>query len=514
VARIGVDRSNRTIKVTATSGTLSSTEIFQVEGADLSGTLLPAVVSTPGSSGNQIQYRLIDRNANPMVNFPITVSAPGLQPVTGTTGVNGEYNYLYTAPSLPAGQTSTELVFTAAAAGVDRQDTVQIGQVTRPDAVGPVVSASIDPSPSVVSTNLVGNTSNRSEIRAVFLGQNNRPVPNLRVVFDLNTDPNTVGGTMVSGSQVVYTDQNGVATTAYVPGTRSSPTDGVTVRACYALTGSALTCPATATALADIGASSGAVTKKLTVVSNAVSVTVGTDELISLGTGTYIKDYVVMVVDSAGNAKPDVVITPSLDLTGYYKGIYTFASRWTLVNTLDENQGYRWNSLNQSWESLPGGAPEAPNASSGIFFSNTGRYLQPMCPGEDVDRNSALFSGTGIPGSRPLAQRGEDMNDNGSLDPRKSDVSVRVISANGKTGANGTAIIRLEYPRNYATWVDFRITVQATGVSGTEGRAVYVGTRYGVGNLPAPSDVLADENLRPAFAVSPYGRSGTCQDDK
>lgn len=484
VARIGVDRSNRNISVVATSGTLSRTETFQVDGASLSATLLPGVVSVPGSSGNQIQYRLIDRNANPMVGFPLTISGPGLATVTGTTGINGDYSFVYTAPGLPVGQSSTNLVVSAAAAGVSRTDTVQVGVAARDPAVGPVVSASIDPTPSVVSTNSVSNpTASRAEIRAVFLGPNNKPIENLRVVFDLNADVNTVGGSIESGAQVVYTDANGVATTAFIPGLRASPTDGVSVRACYALTGAALSCPAGATVGQSIGSSSGAVTKPLTVVSNAVSVSIGTDELIGLGTGTYTKDFVVMVVDSAGNAKADVVITPSLDLTGYYKGFYQFAGRWNLVNTLDDQQNYRWDLATTAWvtDAVP--------------------TQQPLCPGEDFDRNSSLLLG-------------EDLNGNGALDPRKSDVSVRVISAGNKTGANGTAIIRLEYPRNYATWVDFRITVQATGVSGTEGRAVYVGTRYGVGNLPAPGTVFADENVAPAFVVSPYGRSNTCRDAK
>ena len=38
---------------------------------------------------------------------------------------------------------------------------------------------------------------------------------------------------LTSGTNVVYSDANGVATTAYVPGSRFSPTDGLTVRACW-----------------------------------------------------------------------------------------------------------------------------------------------------------------------------------------------------------------------------------------------------------------------------------------
>ncbi|MFX7854126.1 hypothetical protein ABTK08_21465, partial [Acinetobacter baumannii] len=59
-------------------------------------------------------------------------------------------------------------------------------------------------------------------------------------------------------------------------------------------------------------------TTTLTIVSNPVSISIGTDNTISLGasTLTYVKKYVVLVVDSAGNPKPDVQITSSVDLGG------------------------------------------------------------------------------------------------------------------------------------------------------------------------------------------------------
>ena len=55
----------------------------------------------------------------------------------------------------------------------------------------------------------------------------------MRVKFDLNGDPNSIGGKFTTGSTVLYSDANGVVTTAYVPGARSSPTNGVSIRACF-----------------------------------------------------------------------------------------------------------------------------------------------------------------------------------------------------------------------------------------------------------------------------------------
>jgi hypothetical protein len=36
--------------------------------------------------------------------------------------------------------------------------------------------------------------------------------------------------------------------------------------------------------------------------------------------------------------------------------------------------------------------------------------------------------------------------------------------------------------------VDFMITVTASGIAGSEARARFVGTLYGIGNLPYPAD--------------------------
>jgi hypothetical protein len=57
-----------------------------------------------------------------------------------------------------------------------------------------------------------------------------------------------------------------------------------------------------------------------------------------------------------------------------------------------------------------------------------------------------------------------------------------------------------------ASWVDFVITVTASGVSGTESRARFSGLLYGVGNLPYPAAAVTERTVPPAFVVSPYGK--------
>jgi hypothetical protein len=59
--------------------------------------------------------------------------------------------------------------------------------------------------------------------------------------------------------------------------------------------------------------------------------------------------------------------------------------------------------------------------------------------------------------------------------------------------------MRLEYPKNYGSWVDFNLIVAASGVAGTEGRANYAGV------LPVSAEDVGDLDVPPPFEVSPFG---------
>jgi hypothetical protein len=447
---IGADRANRLVTVTATSGSISRTASFQVTGAQLAATVIPAT-TTPGSTGNKVQYRLLDVNSAAMAGQPITVTAAGLADVSATTDSTGSFEYDYTAP-----QTTGNLDITATAGGTRAVSTVIVqaaGSGSVPAAIGTVQSASISANPSVVSVNSA-TSSNRSDVRALFLGTGNSPIKNVRVRFDL-PDPNNIGGTLSTQSNLVYTDANGVATTAYIPGARSSPTDGVIVKACYSTTDfSAPACP-------------NSVTTTLTVISEALAVTIGTDNTISDGSGglTYVKKFVVLVVDSSGQAKADVQLSTSIDLLDYIKGYYDGPGAWN--------------------RNSPSTAHPIPVAGAIGFTGST-------CPNEDLNRNGVLETINGV---------SEDINQNGQLDPRKSDVAISFVGSN-VTGSNGTAVLQIEYPKNVATWLDYKILVSASGVSGTEGRSSWFG------RLGADAGSFTATNP-PAFVVSPYGISAS-----
>jgi hypothetical protein len=368
--------------------------------------------------------------------------ATGVQ-TDAVTGLNGEYEYTYTAPSAAG-----TITIRASAGGVENTQSVivQAGPGAIPAApAGSVRSASVRANPSVVAVN-TGQTSNLSEIRALFLGDANAPVKNIRVRFDLDGDKASIGGTFTAADNIVYSNDDGVAVTSYVPGTRFSPTDKVTIRACWDYTDFAVgTCP-------NIG-----VTTTLTVVSDPLSVSIGTNSLIQVGSSglTYVKRYLVQVNDSSGLAKADVLVSPLLDLTAFRKGFWTPA-------------GDAW-----------------------------AKEERATCPNEDLNRNGVaeVYSNGGVedangsyndPAGRP------------ALDPPKAAVTVS-FEGSARTNALGQVILRMEYAQSYGSWIDFNLVVAAAGVAGTEGRANFSGV------LPVLADDVKDVTKPPAFVVSPFG---------
>jgi hypothetical protein len=109
--RIGADKSNRLVTVTVTSETLVRTATFQVTGTNILATASPASPDA-GSTGNSIEYRVVDVNQTALVGVPITVTAAGVTTGNGVTNANGAYVFTYQAPATPGA-----LDFTAVAAG-------------------------------------------------------------------------------------------------------------------------------------------------------------------------------------------------------------------------------------------------------------------------------------------------------------------------------------------------------------------------------------------------------------
>ena len=452
---IGGNRSNRVISVSARSGAAVKTAAVQVSGAALTTTLVPAVIG-PSTAG-KVQYRLVDQAGNPMTGMNFQIVAANLVPASasGVTGQNGEFEFSYTSPAAVGSYDVSVTV-----GGVADSQAIQVQTAnTIPSVTQVITSASISANPSVTGTNTPGSNSSRSDIRALFLAANNQPVRNVRVKFDLAGDVNSIGGAFTTGTETLYSDANGVVITAYLPGSRSSPTNGVTVRACYYRTDAeAAADPYDSTGKVTTCANSTLVT--LTVTSEPLGVSIGTNELIIVNELTYVKKYVVSVVDSAGVAKADVNLVVSLDLPQYRKGRYV------------------------------------------LGVDNWVKQEVAQCANEDTNRNGLLEAGENLNGGIPYTGTNEFNN---RLEPGKSDVSVTLLQS--KTRADGTAELQIQYAKSFGSWVDARITVAASGVLGTEGRAFAL-----VPPVPVDAASIKAKDTTPAYVVSPYGQVASCTD--
>lgn len=447
---VGADHSNRIITVTATSDTLVRQAAFAVTGAKLQAQLIPGNLNA-GAAG-KVEYTLTDSTSGPMATVPIEISGPGAASSKGFTDATGKYVYNYVA----VGNGPT--LINAAAGGVTIQSTVQINaNVPVVPAATNILSATFTASPNVVRVNQVGKTDNRSELRLQFLSDKNQPVKDVRARIGFGTNASSTDGDISSGQdQVVYSDANGVALMSFIAGQRSSSTEQVKVFACFSKDDTVETiaaCPAARLR-----------TVSLTVVEPPVSVSIGTNNLIGEGSTklTYIQDFTVLVVDAAGNPKSDVQVSPVIDLAQYEKGYWTY------------------DSANKVWVQTVTTACANEDANTGGFRNGT---IEP----------------------------GEDINGNGQLDPRKSDVSVAMLGST-KTDVNGLATVRIEYPQSHGSWVEFAIRASASGVVSPP--AWFGRTPDGVGAqrwLGVPITVVKAE-ATPPFALSPYGKANVCSD--
>lgn len=508
VVSMGSDVSNRVITVTATSGTVQRTVAITVQGAKLVASGLVSTLPS-GQAGNSVVYQLVDNAGASMGRNSITVamqSAAGTSSVSGQTDADGRFSYAFAAPSTPG-----TLTLTATAAGVTRVDSIDVTSTSDPAPVtANVRSATISASPSVVLVNASGSTANKTELRALFLGDNNQPVQNVRVWFDL-PDALNVGGTIASQTadkRLLYSDASGVARTTYAPGSRSSPKDGVTVRVCWDKVrfDPATQCP-------------NAATNTLTITEDSVSVSIGTNGTLGTGAsgGTYTKQFVVQVVDGAGRAKAGVQISPSIDLLSYFKGewkVISGAVAWAI--------GGLGNSYPTTYPPVPPAVvgatvPAEALASKAQLVDTSLSSWAPydvvakkggvtICDNEDLNRNGVsetfldAYEGVVI---------SEDQNSSlnltagrPALDPRKADVTVSVVGSD-TTDSSGIVVLKIEYPQNVAGWLKYNLVVSASGVAGTEGRANFQGV------LPVLASAVNDVKTDPPFRVSPYGTEGS-----
>lgn len=465
VLSIGGDKADRTVTATVTINGIVKRTSVRVVGSRLSIQATPGFPS-PGQAIT-ISATLLDVAGNPIPDVPVTLagSLPGLQGQTVTTGLDGSASKSVTAPA-----SSGVFTISASGGGVSAADyPLNVFSSAVPAAVIPAgATPSLSASPNVLAVNSVGSAANKSTLRFLFLDAANKPVQNVRVRFeDRTTGLAAVGASVASGTSTLYTDASGVASTQYVAGQNSSPTNGVSLRACYSATdfSSAAECP-------------NSVGVGLTVAGQALAVSVGDDNLLSKGAGTYTKQFAVTVADSAGRAVANAPIGISADLTHYGKGNYGspyLTSAGTVANALTVVPS-----------SLMGAYPSAATNPSSAPEQRV------WCPNEDVNRNGNVDPGENTNSSA-------DSNGQATLEPRKSDLVISYANPSvTSTDANGVLLIKVEYSQRFATWLAYRVIV-TTNVLGSQGMA----ERLFV------TDFLKEDEENGSFRNPPYG-IGSC----
>jgi hypothetical protein len=463
---IGSDKSDRQVTASVTVNGKTKQTSFQVTGTKINLTITPAVI--PQSSSATATVRVTDASSVAIPNKAVTFSGTlfGAAQLQATTNSNGIATISFTAPA-----TAGSYIARATSSGTFTESSAQVGSsAVIPDAVIPEKAMpALDISPNVLAPNLAGAaSSNQAQLRFLALTPANTPIPNVRVRFEIiSTGLGSVGSTISTGSSAVYTDSSGVATAALIAGATTSPTNGVVVRACYQATefNSPTQCDKSVQAT-------------LTIAQQALAVSIGDDNLLVRGAGTYIKNFVITVADSAGRAVAGAPVDISLDITHYGKGDFKMSPTFSL-NAADINQY------------LP-----APTGTPPVFPDPQLLGFRVSCINEDRNRNGFVDPGDNTNNSL-------DSNRQATLEPRRSDIILSYADpAVRTTNASGILQIKVEYSQRFATWLAYRIKAGTT-VSGSQGLA----------ERAFITKFIEGDETNGSFLTPPYGFRGCDSSD-
>jgi hypothetical protein len=453
-----VNKTDRTINVTARVGTLVKTGSIVVSGSKISVTPIPGapVQGQPVS----VNLKLVDATDNGIAGQLLQVSgSAGLAGIV-TTDSGGNAIILGTAP---ASTGTYSIVVTGS--GVSITKALQVISATGtgiPDAIGPLGPPSLNATPTNIKPNLSSVITSRSAIKFQVLNAFNQGIPNVRVRFSIVPPGLGSGEVMSTGNTVVYTDASGITQADYIAGSRTSPTNGVIVRACYGLTNVA------------VDACTTFVDTNLTVAGAALNLSIFDNNKLSTGLAgiVYIKQFVVQVADSAGNPVVDATISSSVDITHYGKGLFAPTSAGTTFTYL-----------------VTGGLPPtiANNYTTAIAADRLSATADPValdsrvwCINEDLNRN----------GNKDV---GDDLDGDGVLEARASEIVISAVGSS-KTDANGQILLQATWGQNVGTWLAYtiKVTTNAAGSEGTNSKS-YI------------TEVLQGDVANGSFLTPPYG---------
>jgi hypothetical protein len=487
--KIGADKTDRDITLAVSVNGITKQTGVRVSGSKLTLQAVPATPS-PGQTVT-LTTTLVDSAGNPIPNVSVklggTLSA--LVNQTITTNLAGSASMSFVAPVAAGVYTVT-----ASGSGVSAADyqiqvfTSAIQAAVIPSGATPSLAAS----PNVLAVNAPASTTNKSTLRFLFVDQFNSPIERVRVRFvDNTTGLPAVNASISSGTSTLYTDASGTVSAQYIAGQNSSPTNGVTVRACY----SASDFSASIDPITGCPAGASSVTALLTVAGQALAVSIGDDNVMEKGPGTYIKRFAVTVADAAGRAVAGAPVDISVDLTHYAKG--EDLSPFFDVSGVEGSDRLGLtvvppNVPAQAYPSNPAADPSGAN-SPRYSVNPATRSERVWCSNEDLNRNGNVDPGENLDGSL-------DANFQSTLEPRKSDLIVSYDNpAITATNSSGILVIKVEYSQRFATWLAYKVRVTAN-VAGSQGMA----------ERQFVTDALQADVPNGSFHQPPYG-THACQ---
>jgi hypothetical protein len=446
-----------TIKVTALGATASAA--LTVSGDNFLLSAPAPGVQVPLNTA-QVVTAHWDQAGTPQVDKPISFFA--------TRG-----NFVPSGQPCPATPVRTPTPFIVASTSKDGNATVNICAESAGPAVisatanvssGPssqvgitfiattVASVIVQASPTTLSVNVSGSTTQQSNITAVLRDAQGNLVANQPVSFSV---------TDVSGGQIApasaISDSFGRAAAVYTAGAVPSAKDGVVITAAAG------------------GISS---TVALTVTRQPLFITLGTgNQVVILSTTQYAQPYSVLVNDANGNPASGARVELSVLPTRYQKGQY--------IQILEADDSGKL-TCTKGW-----------TKSVSVQFNAA-------IPDEDDRDQACQNEDTLVTGGRfnGILDPGEDHNHNGRLDPGNVATTPQSVTTDG----SGFALFQVTYAKEF-TWVEVALEARAS-VTGSEGttRAVFF--------LSGAAADFNNCDISPPGQLSPYGRAITCSCDE
>lgn len=408
---LGADQGNRTVDIRASSGNVASNVTIAVQGTTTTVTASP---STAQSAATPIEIAASVGNA-------AKVALAGVGVVFSTTGgtlssASAITDATGTARVTLTGVTSTVRV-TATAANSSATVDVQAGSSTAPNPVPTGVAIrniAVQVNPSVVAPNPVGQTTNFSQLDVRVTGDLGAalgiPVGYAPVRLRIGSAPAFGTLSLDTTTSPVLTNESGIISARFIPGSATTGTDGVVI--CASVDG--LANPPGGGA---VPCAANEVAAKLTISQAPLFIRISyNNEIAKVNNNLdYEKQFSIYVTDAAGKGVAGVPVSVRLQPLQYMKGFLVY----------DTNAS--------SWVYAPG--------------------FPVPCANEDKNFNGVLDSGD------------VDQNGDGLLWPGQS--AAFSLDSNGVTDSAGFVNLKVRHGQRFALWSAYQIEARAA-TAGTE----------------------------------------------